>query len=719
VANYYATIQGVGTVAFGVASRYRWTQRSTIADELDITGMTVTEQLASEVDPLTGEVTNASFAFQVPLADARTAELLRSHVSSVGALTADVSGLASDTSIDVDDDTKFSVDDLIRISAECMRVTAKPGGDVLTVQRGVLGTIVQAHDYLLDGEIYTQNQILRGRWCVLYQYPSTVLAAGVVNSIRTVKTLGAVEVRCTSAEKWLDKTIGGQAWRGMTPPASWNLPRFVAQRPADSDRVPVLEDMGINASSNGDPWLVLESEADDVLVKCTRDGASVAQATDLDDMMIRGTLEDVSPLAPYDEVLYSGDDDYSPFRKWDISGSALGDPTRHPIDVFLMLVLSGFDKQNYPTGATYSYDVLPRSWGLRIPSDLVDVDEWENVRDVVTPGLTASQIVIRPGNAGEQLRKLLRPVGLGWTWSAAGALKPVVFSDVSASPTAVTQADLVEPYTEADRQLAKTLERIDVTWSTGEESTVYNAVERFWYPEGGGEDVSIDASFFDLADYHGEASAVYAALVSLIERYQFAPPMIRLHVVPGISIDAGDHITLTHALVPGPDGSRGLTAAPLFVASSRYDLETQTREIEAVYLAHDIDNAQPIAWSAKVTSYDSATSVITVEQAEYETTGEDDTDGLEVGDDIILRHPSGEAKSDALFGLNTTAKTSTTITHAGSWTTANPSPDDLVLPVRTGGADNGEDERHIFLAEADGDIQAIAGGYEAGYQYTS
>jgi|TARA_R110000744_G_scaffold363843_1_gene472270 hypothetical protein len=76
---------------------------------------------------------------------------------------------AGDVTLTVDDVTNISVNDMLKLDSEILLVTAKPGGQTLTVTRGYRDTTDAAH--VDDTQVYTVNYVSGGILISYYAEP--------------------------------------------------------------------------------------------------------------------------------------------------------------------------------------------------------------------------------------------------------------------------------------------------------------------------------------------------------------------------------------------------------------------------------------------------------------------------------------------------------------------------------------------------------------------
>tara|TARA_R100000742_G_C4237654_1_gene57965 strand:+ start:26 stop:712 length:687 start_codon:yes stop_codon:yes gene_type:complete len=95
---------------------------------------------------------------------------------------------AGDTTLTVDDVTNISVNDMLKLDSEIVLVTAKPGGQNLTVTRGYRDTTDAAH--VDNTEVYTVNYVSGGILISYYSEPDKLTSiTGTLDIDNTLQPL--------------------------------------------------------------------------------------------------------------------------------------------------------------------------------------------------------------------------------------------------------------------------------------------------------------------------------------------------------------------------------------------------------------------------------------------------------------------------------------------------------------------------------------------------
>lgn len=205
--------------------------------------------------------------------------------------------------------------------------------------------------------------------------------------------------------------------------------------------------------------------------------------------------------------------------------------------------------------------------------------------------------------------KILRPFGLALVPSSVGKYSIRRLRDGAEEATAITQADVVgKPSLSTGAVPA--VDRITVTWgqrpgigtNTDTDQDGYNTERAFL-----GQNTTLELD----AEGVGDKGLVTQLGLDWTVRYHFALPRITITCKRSVDLWPGDVVELTHAVIPGRNGARGLTSEVMVVSGRRLDLSAGTITYELWWTSAQYNRVGRIGPSARVTAYSDPNATVT------------------------------------------------------------------------------------------------------------
>ena len=485
------------------------------------------------------------------------------------------------------DASALTVDSVVFMGGEALRVEALPGGTLVTVKRGVLGTDAVSHQ---DAHVYAYLPLLGGLRVEISVAP---LDGDSVADERTVgeyvidgpgfdSGLNAWVLQARSQIEGLDATLPASTWVER------------ASVTGDRARGRVILDFQVleELPAYFDSAYSFKAESGEVLRGEVGSGLPRSSVVVSDAPSGRGiastTVEDVPLVGVFRRVLTigippaAGDFRFSPGPTPSTDrASGTWTPSTHPIDVALCLLTSsrraadGLELVNYASGYP-NYSSLPVGFGAGILASDIDWAEWLDVKSRL--GAVALDNIAF-GAKPEALRawldrEVLKPLGIHLV-IADGKLRPIMPSApvVGAATTSIGDDEILlqgenAPDLEVTREAFGQATSVVYELGPHKVTAATNAVN----PTRSRKEIRIEVPSAS-ADQIG----FWQARATIRTRQSFRP-RTQLDVALDASLwdlRAGDLALLTVAEVPDLAGSRGLTEAYAEVMQREPRIDTE------------------------------------------------------------------------------------------------------------------------------------------------
>lgn len=720
---WYAQVAGVGFGAGGQAYSYRWCDKRPPGAGLVSyrEGLVFEAPIAASLDDLTGELTSSGLVFWLPRRDPLVQRIfLRSRFRYVTISGTELTADPTDTTMVVDDASELAVDQIIWRASEAFLIT-NIVVTALTVKRGVLDTQVQAHT-AYDTRIWDANQNIKGCVVEVYMYDgsaSHLKWVGLLEEVSVPESYDRIKIVCRSAKIHLNGSIGKLAWRGKVEYMN-SSGVYVGGIPVREK--PILEAMGVVTTLLNQPFAALvkagggDSPARLATYRYaggpwTVDGVQApslyGRAREDNNELLNVRADEIKLGDAYEEYLSTERADLNPFYRYDRGTSSFEtEPTYHPFNMAIMLMMSTPSGSNFDIADSYSYDVL-QHWGVGVPRRLIDLDAWETMRDGPMAGVRAERAKFYRGKLWPQIKRILWALGIAVGFSEEGKLIPVQILLASSSPVVVgMNRDIRE--LRLERRLQRTIDSVTIHWGEDQapDTPIVSAQDRRWNPEQPGEQIVIDASDYVYRPGYPITDRIESTAQSLVSRHQFAPPLYSVRLSERIAVQVGGLVDLEADWATDADGENGLKNVQMLVTSVTHHQSDRSQEVQLSHIGHMLERVGFIAPACRVWKWDKANKIITIHP-------DDETTGFEVGDYVTLRSDNGKIL-DAV-GVKTNAITDTTISLNGHFTD-HPLPGCWIAGRPSSTASSDERERWAYMGDSEGEVNTPS-GKEKGYQW--
>lgn len=618
----------------GSDKRYRFATRTPSWDDegLYLPALRVYPESASVgFDPQLGDLQGGGATFELSRTPYTEGAFMRSRWSVVAYLQAAISSSATSISLA---NTGLAGRTLV-LEREALYLSSHSGGGVYVCSRGQLGTQARAHGAAAedDTELYDADHgsALELREVVLVRVSDAATATYTDEEVLRRYVLAPqgvdwngetrrIVLQCDSAISLLRRRtiLGSRAvWRLSSEVVSPGRAPILEYRTAPGQWSASVPSPFPSATGDGRVVLSLGGKAA-VIAPVSAIGADEGSAY-LSATLSQAVLWDGSVPIPQDP----------PQEAWEVLSTAPSAPSdadtpstntlplsSDPLTLALQLLTSTVDGGNVESGLT-DYDLGIAQLDASIPASLVDVAGIEALRLELgaLPQLHLQLGMASPGPV-ELLpllaQQVLRPFGLALTQTSTGRLTIVrAAADAlgyGSTAAAITAADC-RSKPRVRRNAPRAIDRVEVHYDArpglqarvAAVSNVYAARRRL---SGGSPAES-------LAAYGVQDEAVARGLgIDYVSRWHWPVPGIVVEVTASVEAWPGQLVTLTHPLLPGPDGSPGMDAGVCLVVA-REDRWAQHRAALELWYVGAL-YARVAAWgpTATVASWSSPTCTV-------------------------------------------------------------------------------------------------------------
>lgn len=734
-------IEGIGTGS----DQYTFCQDApSYADSTYIECLNDPPDLLTETLPRLGGIAEkGQVSFALVDHDGLLPSVFRIQAPSLTQLTEDLS--SSGTTASVTDSSQFSTNAWYFIGAECIKVTAKPSGTSLTIERAKRGT--EAEQHFADDFIYSYVPYISGRKCTISIAPINADSSADERTIGTYRISGvslsdAYTVWTFSANTeltGLTKSIGGYAYLGQAMRGS-NLGSGIST---------LIWRPGHEGEDTWDDGYHFLSDGSGVVQAYMGTPSDLAASLGSQHVSYSAGIEEQAGGKIYTKVL-SADTRYGSSFRWSpgtlFGGTASTSTTSgtwtetdHWVDILLCILLSPSApddgvaaSSNY--NSTYgNWCCLPTYAGLGIPHTSIDWSSWLEVR-ARTPGyrFPGFWFGYEPVSFSElATSSFLELIGAYITQSVSTGKYVLVMpraAQASATAAFTLTASNILPEPEPEVELNEAQYQITIAGRlrSGEEAGIavnsLGAASRS-SPSSfrtGVEEIKIEA--WDLVFDAGGRGIAAASAVRALAKLQAASVTIQLVCFWDLyGMKLGDVGILTCPLIPDLSaGTSGVTSLPVMCTGIEYRLDSPSG-IQLTLLTFGSGRPGNRAASAWATSRSSNTFTCT---ANYYSTGTSidgtpakDVSSFEAGDVVMLLDVLGDVAASGLTQTVVSVNAgASTITLDGSFSGYDVAGAGgaAIVPVTYASASSSQKARHVYLADiADHKI----GGTQAAWQY--
>lgn len=550
-------------------------------------------EVASSINPRDGEFTTGGMSFELVATPEVIAALFDGRQIATGTLTANMTSTQTTINTDVSDGSLANT--LCVLEREVLAIGAHSGSGVYTVARGQANTQATSHSAsntegaptLLDASTFpVQYQRLVTLGLALDDGAQSDYSAEQTQWVGLLDGISATAdtVTVNAVPVWAlldDASVCNDLWEGA-PTGAGGL----------------FQGRGKPQAASGSVAVVVDKIT--LLVGCTytydedEDITTLRLSTTPASDLASPTREDLQKAKLVREV-----------HVCTTTTTGTYPPPRNVVDLCLYLLLTSPQGDNLGSGGE-DYDGGVEDLGLAIPSGLIDIASFEDVRDSLGDLAVAQNHYLgadgKPIKVKSYVSELLRPLGCVLATNTAGQITCVRLRDndpTAQSITLLTDPDTGGSYPTVTPRPDLTYNALRVEWDARPPLDPRN--DTFRHAIRIRQTLSSKREEMQMGHYADEA-LVRTLAVYHVTRYSRPIQQIDVSVLRTTDVALGDLVTITASQIPLA-GGRGVTDLLCLVVARRLILDTGAIRLRLWAVGAVYDRTGLIAPAARVASY--------------------------------------------------------------------------------------------------------------------